>query len=55
MPVKWPPLWRPCLPKIYRGGPEYEMELVKVPIESRISGAADFSYYESSGIFQECA
>ena len=20
-PVKWPPLWRPCLPKIYRGGP----------------------------------
>ena len=21
--VKWPPLWRPCLPKIYRGGPEH--------------------------------
>ena len=21
-PVKWPPLWSPCLPKIYRGGPE---------------------------------
>ena len=20
--VKWPPLWRPCLTKIYRGGPE---------------------------------
>ena len=22
-PVKWPPLWLPCLPKIYRGGSEY--------------------------------
>ena len=21
-PAKWPPLWLPCLPKIYRGGPE---------------------------------
>ena len=20
--LKWLPLWRPCLPKIYRGGPE---------------------------------
>ena len=22
VPVKWPPLWCPCLPKIYRGGPD---------------------------------
>ena len=22
-PAKWPPLWLPCLPKIYRGGPNY--------------------------------
>ena len=22
MPVKWPPLWHPCLPKINHGGPD---------------------------------
>ena len=23
--VKWPPLWHPCLPKIYHGSPEHDI------------------------------
>jgi hypothetical protein len=26
-PVMWPPLWHPCLPKIYLGGPEYREDI----------------------------
>ena len=29
--VKWPPLWQPCLPKIYRGGPD--MNQIRLPIK----------------------
>jgi hypothetical protein len=48
MPLMWPPLWGPCLPKIGRGGP-----VQYVPVDTWLTRAPGFSPISNGVYFTE--